>query len=112
MRKRVFLAVATAATLACGGGDDPAPATVTAACATAADLCIGRTGPAAQVEAEMTLCVAPHTTRIESCPPGSVGGCRQMDGQVEETTWFYAPTWNAQTAQATCDPPDVWVTGP
>src|SRR5512138_3938401 len=111
--KRVWMVFAAAAALACGGGDDaPATQTVTAGCQLPVGLCIGRTGPTAQVQAEMELCVAPSTP-VASCPTANLlGGCRQVDGAIVEITWFYSPGWTLQGAQSTCTAPDAWVSAP
>jgi hypothetical protein len=116
MTRRTIALAAAAAALACGDGGDGGPGgadTVTAGCETAANLCIDRTGPTAQVQTEMQLCVAPLSTPVASCPTaGRLGGCKQMQGTMAEITWFYPPTWTAQSAAATCDPPDVWLPAP
>ncbi len=110
MTGRVWL-VAVAAVLGCSGGGDSAAQTISAGCDAGAGLCIGRTGPADQVNAEMALCVSPSVP-VASCPTaGCLGGCKQVQGELVEITWFYAP-WTLVAAQATCDAPDVWVAAP
>lgn len=115
MTRRMWIPLAAAA-LACSGGDGgsgPGVQTVTAGCDTTIGLCIGRTGPAALVDAEMALCTAPAVP-LASCPTaGCLGGCREIQGELVEINWFYSsPQWTLQSAQATCAAPDVWIACP
>jgi hypothetical protein len=116
MTRRIWIPLCAAA-LACSGGGagggGPGSATVTAGCDTTIGICIGRTGPAVLVGAEMAICTAPAVP-LASCPTaGCLGGCKQVDGELVEVNWFYtSPQWTLQSARATCGAPDVWIACP